>query len=66
MESFDKSLATDMALIDLQKAFDTIVHDILLQKFYAMGFTENLVNWFQTPVVYREYLFLVFYSSACT
>ena len=66
MESFDKSLATDMALIDLQKAFDTIVHDILLQKFYAMGFTENLVNWFQTPVAYREYLFLVFYSSACT
>ena len=42
---------TGMILIDLQKAFDTFDHDILLQKLYAIGFSKHMVNWF------RSYLF---------
>ena len=45
-KGFDQGLITGMILIDLQKAFDTIDHDILLQKLYAIGFSKYLVNWF--------------------
>ena len=34
-----------MILITLQKASDTIGHDVLLQKFCAIGFSEHAVNW---------------------
>ena len=37
---------TGIILIDLQKAFDTIDHDILLQILYAIAFSKHLVNWF--------------------
>ena len=46
LQGFDQGLMTGMALIDLQKAFDTIDHDILLQKLYAIGFSKHSVNWF--------------------
>ena len=36
-----------MIQIDLQKAFGTIDHDVLLQKLYAIGFSKHTVNWFQ-------------------
>ena len=39
---------TGMILIDLQTAFDTIDHDVLLQKLYATGFSKHTVNWFQS------------------
>ena len=47
---------TDMILIDLQKAFDTIDHDLLLQKLYAVGFSKHSVNWFQSNLSNRSFL----------
>ena len=47
---------TDMILIDLQKAFDTIDHDVLLQKLYAVGFSKHSVNWFQSNLSNRSFL----------
>ena len=44
LQGFDQGLMTDMTLNDLQKAFDTIDHDILLQKLYANGFSKHSVN----------------------
>ena len=42
--SFDSGLLTGMILIDLQKAFDTINHDILLKK--------NVFGWIFFSVHY--------------
>ena len=38
---FDSGLLTGMILIDLQKAFDTINHDILLRKMPALRFSDR-------------------------
>ena len=41
---FDSVLLTRMILIDLQKAFDTINHDILLKKMSALRFSDCSIN----------------------
>ena len=44
---------TGMILIDLQKAFDTIDHDVLLQKLYAIVFSKHSINWFRSYLINR-------------
>ena len=39
---------TGMILIDLQKAFDTIDHDILLKMLSAIGFSNHTIGWFES------------------
>ena len=56
LNGFDQGLITGMNLIDLQKAFDTINHDILLQKLYALGFCQHSVNWFRSYLINRVFL----------
>ena len=46
----------DQASIDLQKVFDTIIHDILQQKLYAIGFSKHSVNWFRSYLINRTFL----------
>ena len=41
LKDFDKGLFTGMVLIDLQKAYDTINHEILLGNLHATGFSEK-------------------------
>ena len=38
--------SADTILIDLQKAFDTINHNILLKKLEAIGFSKHCIRWF--------------------
>ena len=57
LKGFDNGLFTVMILIDLQKAFDTINHNILLEKSKAIGFCENTVNWFLSYLT--DWVFLV-------
>ena len=45
-----------MILIDLQKAFDTINHNILLEKLKAIGFCDDTVNWFHSCLTDRAFL----------
>ena len=49
-------MMTGMILIDLQKAFDAIDHDVLLQKLYAIGFSKHTVNWFKSYLSNRSFL----------
>ena len=45
---FDDGLFTGMILIDLQKAFDTIDHDIFLKKLNCLGFSDTAISWFKS------------------
>ena len=48
LKGFDDGLVTGMILIDLQKAFDTINHDIVLKKLSIIGFSDHTVKWFES------------------
>ena len=45
---FESGLYTSMILIDSQKAFDTVNHDILLNKMDFIGFSEDTTKWFKS------------------
>ena len=47
---------TGMILTDLQKAFDTIKHDILLKKLRIIGFSDHTVKWFQSYLSNRKFM----------
>jgi hypothetical protein len=42
-----------MIVLDLQKAFDTVNHKILLSKLNAIGLSSNSVNWFESYLTGR-------------
>ena len=52
----ESGLFTGMILIDLQKAFDTINHDILIQKMTFLGFSEETTNWFKSYLTNRKFI----------
>ena len=51
---FESGLHTDMILIDLQKAFDTINHDILINKMEFLGFSKDVISWFKSYLSNRK------------
>ena len=54
---FEQGWMTGMILIDLQKAFDTIIdHDILLEKMHCLGFSEPTIQWFRSYLTNRLFL----------
>ena len=57
LKGFDKGLLTGMISIDLQKAFDTIDYEILLQKPEAIRFAKGTLQWFRSYL--SEQIFLV-------
>ena len=48
LKGFDKGVYTGMILIDLQKAFDTINHKILLDKLLPIDFSKNTISWYES------------------
>ena len=65
MTGFDSGLLTGMVLIDLQKAFDTIDHDIVLIKMKYIGFSSETIKWFKSYLTKRSFIVSIdkFYSN---
>ena len=53
---FEEGLLTGMVLIDLQKAFDTIDHGILLEKRKYLGFSTSTIDWFNSYLTNRSFI----------
>ena len=47
---FESGLHTGMILTDLQKAFDTINQEILINKIEFLGFSKDVIVWFKSPI----------------
>ena len=43
-----------MILIDVQKAFDTLDHDVLLKKWNILGFKKPVIKWFKSYLSNRK------------
>ena len=43
-----------MIVIDLQKAFDTIDHEILINKTEYLGFSKDFILWFKSYLSNRK------------
>ena len=56
LKGFDKYIMIGMILIDLQKAFDTTDHDVILQKLYTIGFLKHTVYWLKSHLSDRSFL----------
>ena len=52
----DKGHYVGMVLLDLQKAFDTVDHKILLMKLEAIGLNEDVIRWFRSYLTDRQQL----------
>ena len=50
----DKGEYTGMVVIDLQKAFDTVNHKILLSKPQALGLDQVAIKWFASYLEDRQ------------
>ena len=52
----DKGHFVGMVLLDLQKAFDTVDHTILLMKLEALCLSQDITRWFQSYLSDRQQL----------
>ena len=55
VNGMDKGLHTGMILIDLQKAFDTLDHGVLLEKMECIGFKKTVIQWFSSYLSSRKF-----------
>ena len=55
LQGFDSGIYTGMILIDLQKAFDTIDHKILIEKMPYFGFSKEVIDWFNSYLSDRTF-----------
>ena len=54
-KGFDSGLLTGIILIDLQKAFVTINHNILLLKMPLLGFSREVIVWYKSYLSSRKF-----------
>ena len=56
-----------MVVLDLQKAFDTVNHKIIINKLKALGLNQIAINWFVSYLRDREQIVDIAgtYSQAC-
>ena len=52
----DKQMHTGIILVDLQKAFDTLDHGVLLEKMKYFGFRTFVIKWVESYLSNRKFL----------
>ena len=62
-ESLDSKQSVCVVLIDLQKATDTVNHNILLNKLAHYGIRNTANNWFSSYIVLLALLFISLIQS---
>ena len=55
LKGFHNGSLTVMTLADLQKAFDSTDHNIILRKLGIIGFSDRSVKWFQSCLSDRKF-----------
>ena len=51
----DKGQHTGIISIDLQKAFDTLDHDVLLKRIECVSFKKTVIKWFKSYLSNRKF-----------
>ena len=54
-KGFDFGLLTGVILIDLQKVFDSINHNILFPKMPSLGFSRDVGDWYKSYISRRKF-----------
>ena len=52
--NIDKGLISSVLFLDLKKAFDTVNHDILIEKLKLYGFQKQSLSWFKSYLKDRK------------
>ena len=55
----DNGMLTGMILIDLQKTFDTIDHNVFFSKMAHLVFIQATISWYKSYLTNRTFLFNV-------
>ena len=56
LTGMDRQMHASMILLDLQKAFDTLDHIVLLEKMNFFGFRTSAIKWFESYLSNRKVL----------
>ena len=57
----DKQMHTGMILLDLQKAFDTLDHGVLLGKMKYFGYRASVIKWFESIFQTESFWFVLIF-----
>ena len=60
LTGMDKQMNVDMIFVDLQKAFDTLDHEVLLEKVKYFGLLTSVIKWFEFYLSSRNFLVCIY------
>ena len=56
LNAIDKGCYVGIVMLDLKKAFDTVNHNILINKLHAYGMASNVIKWFSNYLNDRRHM----------